>query len=170
MITAHEAKVADFGISHTLTTDDQATTARNGMIVGTAAYLSPEQARGTAADPRSDIYSLGVVMYEMLTGKVPFQGESSLSTAYLHITDRPVPPSLLNADVPASLEAIVLRALAKDPDHRYASALDMEKDLQRFLSGDKVNATMMRSRRRPSRDGSRSLRDPKLGRRVGSGG
>ena len=143
MISEHETKVTDFGISHTLTTDDQATTARNGVIVGTAAYLSPEQARGSPADPRSDIYSLGIVLYEMLTGKVPFQSESSLATAYLHITDRPVPPSLLNADVPESLEAIVLRALAKEPNDRYASALDMEKDLQRFLSGDRVSATMM---------------------------
>jgi eukaryotic-like serine/threonine-protein kinase len=143
MITEHDTKVADFGISRTLTSDDQATTARNGVIVGTAAYLSPEQARGIAADQRSDIYSLGIVLYEMLTGRVPFQGESSLGTAYQHITDRPVPPSLLNEDVPASLEAIVLRAIAKDPEDRYMSALDMEKDLQRFLLGDRVDATMM---------------------------
>ena len=140
MITAHEAKVADFGISHTLTTDDQATTARNGMIVGTAAYLSPEQARGTAADPRSDIYSLGVVMYEMLTGKVPFQGESSLSTAYLHITDRPVPPSLLNADVPrVDRGHRAARDLAKDPDHRYASARS------RWRKTSSVSSTATRS-------------------------
>ena len=138
MVPPTRTKVADFGIAHLTAGSDDYTTAKKGVIVGTAAYLSPEQARGSRADERSDIYSLGVVLYEMLTGRVPFQGDSSLSTAYMHILQQVVPPSLLNVEVPAALETIVMRALAKDPDERYPAASDMARDLRRFLEGNTV--------------------------------
>ena len=138
MIAGSRTKVADFGIAHLSLRDDDRTTAKAGVIVGTAAYLSPEQARGAGIDGRSDIYSLGVVLYEMLTGRVPFEGDSALATAYMHILQQVVPPSLLNPEVPGPLETIVMRCLAKDPDDRYVNASDLALDLRRFLAGQEV--------------------------------
>ena len=91
-----------------------------GSIVGTAQYLSPEQARGAPVDPRSDLYSLGIVLYEMLTGKVPFTGDAPVEIAMKHLSAIPEPPSTLRPEVPHDLDAVVMRALAKDPDQRYA--------------------------------------------------
>jgi eukaryotic-like serine/threonine-protein kinase len=138
MISPSRTKVADFGIAHLTAHSGDYTTAKNGVIVGTAAYLSPEQARGGRIDERTDIYSLGVVLYEMLTGRVPFKGETPAATAYMHILQQVVPPSLINPEVPAALEAIVLRALAKDPGDRYASAGELASDLGRFLNDEPV--------------------------------
>ena len=137
MVSPARTKVADFGIAHLNVDDDELTTAKKGVIVGTAAYLSPEQARGGRIDARSDIYSLGVVLYEMVTGRVPFRGDSAAATAYMHILEEAAPPSLL-AEVPSSLEAIVMRALAKDPDQRYQRASEIAADLRRFLNGQQV--------------------------------
>src|SRR5205823_3596702 len=100
-------------------------------VFGTAAYLSPEQARGERVDHRSDIYSLGVVLYEMLTGRPPFRGDSPLAVALKHVSQAPAPPTQLVPSMPASLEAVVLRALAKDPAARYASGSEMAGDLRR---------------------------------------
>ena len=138
MISGSRTKVADFGIAHLSVRDDDHTTAKAGVILGTAAYLSPEQARGGRIDARSDIYSLGIVLYEMLTGRVPFEGDSSLATAYMHILQQVVPPSLLNPEIPGPLEAIVMRTLAKDPDDRYVNASDLALDLRRFLAGQDI--------------------------------
>src|SRR6516162_6436879 len=129
-------KVTDFGIARAGTS--QMTEA--GSIVGTAQYLSPEQARGGEVDPRSDLYSLGVVLYELLTGKTPFDGETPVEIAMKHLSNTPAPPSKLRPDVPPELDMVVLRALAKNPDDRYQSADEMEADLERVARGARVAA------------------------------
>ncbi|HZT92017.1 MAG TPA: Stk1 family PASTA domain-containing Ser/Thr kinase [Gaiellaceae bacterium] len=128
-------KVTDFGIARSGAS--QMTEA--GSIVGTAQYLSPEQARGAPVDPRSDIYSLGIVLYEMLTGKVPFTGDTPVEIAMKHLSQVPKPPSELRPEVPHDLDAVVMRALAKDPAQRYASAEEMDADLARVARGVAVS-------------------------------
>jgi eukaryotic-like serine/threonine-protein kinase len=128
-------KVTDFGIARSGAS--QMTEA--GSIVGTAQYLSPEQARGAPVDPRSDLYSLGIVLYEMLTGHVPFTGDTPVEIAMKHLSQVPDPPSKLREGVPHDLDAIVMRALAKDPDQRYESAEEMDADLARVARGVAVS-------------------------------
>jgi eukaryotic-like serine/threonine-protein kinase len=128
-------KVTDFGIARSGAS--QMTEA--GSIVGTAQYLSPEQARGAPVDPRSDIYSLGIVLYEMLTGKVPFTGDTPVEIAMKHLSQVPEPPSELRPDIPHDLDAVVMRALAKDPEQRYATAEEMDADLARVARGVAVS-------------------------------
>ncbi|HEX9776399.1 MAG TPA: Stk1 family PASTA domain-containing Ser/Thr kinase [Actinomycetota bacterium] len=139
MITSSGAvKVADFGIARAATGE---TVTQTAMVLGTAQYFSPEQAQSAPVDARSDVYSLGIVMYEMLTRQVPFTGSSPVAIAYKHVKEDPVPPSRLNPDVPAGLEAIVMKAMAKNPANRYQSADEMREDLQRALHGRQVEAT-----------------------------
>ncbi len=121
-----DVKVADFGIARAATDE---TLTQTGIILGTASYLSPEQTQGQAVDARSDIYSMGCVLFEMLTGRTPFPGDSVIAIAYRHVNEAPIPPSRLNNDVPPELDAVVLRAMAKDPDDRYASAADVRAAL-----------------------------------------
>lgn len=128
-------KVTDFGIARAGAS--QMTEA--GSIVGTAQYLSPEQARGTDVDQRSDLYSLGIVLYELLTGTLPFNGDTPVEIAMKHLSMIPEPPSAKRPDVPRDLDLIVTRALAKDPDDRYQSAEEMDADLERFLRGAAVS-------------------------------
>ncbi len=130
-------KVTDFGIARAGTSQMTET----GSIVGTAQYLSPEQARGGEVDQRSDLYSLGVVLYELLTGQTPFDGDTPVEIAMKHLSNAPQPPSALRPDVPHDLDMVVLRALAKDPEDRYQSADEMEADLDRVLRGAAVAAT-----------------------------
>ncbi|HEU5244879.1 MAG TPA: Stk1 family PASTA domain-containing Ser/Thr kinase, partial [Gaiellaceae bacterium] len=130
-------KVTDFGIARAGTSQMTET----GSIVGTAQYLSPEQARGGEVDPRSDLYSLGVVLYELLTGKTPFDGETPVEIAMKHLSTAPKPPSKLRPEIPPELDMVVLRALAKNPDDRYQSADEMEADLERVARGATVSAT-----------------------------
>src|SRR5437763_117383 len=106
-----------------------------GSIIGTAQYLSPEQARGTQVDQRSDLYSLGIVLYEMLTGEVPFTGDSPVEIAMKHLSATPPPLRAKRPDIPSSLEMVVLRALAKDPAARYQTADEMDADLERVARG-----------------------------------
>jgi beta-lactam-binding protein with PASTA domain/predicted Ser/Thr protein kinase len=129
-------KVTDFGISRT--SASQMTEA--GSIVGTAQYLSPEQARGAPVDQRSDIYSVGIVLYELLTGQLPFTGETPLEIAMKHLSEIPKPPSALRPEVSPDLDMVVLRALAKDPAERFDSAADMDAELARVASGSHVTA------------------------------
>jgi len=130
------AKVTDFGIARA--GDSGMTEA--GSILGTAQYLSPEQARGLQVDERSDLYSVGVVLYEMLTGRVPFSGDSAVNVAMQHVNEVPEEPVTLVTGMPASLNQIVLKALAKDPDHRYANAAEFAADLRAARAGAPVAA------------------------------
>ena len=134
-----EVKVMDFGIARAVS-DAQATMTQTAQVIGTAQYLSPEQARGERVDARSDLYSTGCLLYELLTGRPPFLGDSPVAIAYQHVRENPVPPSQLDPDIPAWADSIVLRAMAKDPADRYQSAADMRTDIQRALSGVPVAA------------------------------
>ncbi|HZN14052.1 MAG TPA: Stk1 family PASTA domain-containing Ser/Thr kinase [Acidimicrobiales bacterium] len=131
-------KVTDFGIARANNAEDNLT--QTGTVMGTATYFSPEQAQGFGVDNRSDVYSLGVVLYEMVTGQPPFSGENPVSVAYRHVSETPDPPRKVKADVPAAFEAIVLQSLAKNPDDRYATAEDLRTDLIRFRRGRPVVA------------------------------
>jgi len=134
-----QAKVTDFGIARALSSPDDDLT-QAGSVMGTATYFSPEQAQGLAVDPRSDLYSLGVVLYEMVTGRPPFAGDTPLAIAYKHVQDQPAAPSTLMPTLPPGLEAIIMKLLQKKPDDRYASAEDLRMDLGRFLAGDQTVA------------------------------
>src|ERR687884_765741 len=128
-------KVTDFGIARS----GASQMTEVGSIIGTAQYLSPEQARGAPVDQTSDLYSVGVVLYEMLTGKVPFTGDSPVEIAMKHLSAVPKPPSALRPEVPHDLDMIVLRALAKDPEERYQTAEEMDADLARVSRGIAVS-------------------------------
>ncbi|MGZ8717250.1 MAG: Stk1 family PASTA domain-containing Ser/Thr kinase [Gaiellaceae bacterium] len=129
-------KVTDFGIARAGAS--QMTEA--GSIVGTAQYLSPEQARGTGVDQRSDLYSLGIVLYELLTGTLPFNGDTPVEIAMKHLSQTPALPSATRPELPRELDFVVTRALAKDPDERYQSAEQMDADLERLARGAAVSA------------------------------
>jgi eukaryotic-like serine/threonine-protein kinase len=133
LITADgDIKVTDFGIARAGTSEALTQT---GAVMGTAAYFSPEQAQGFPVDGRSDVYSLGVVLYEMVTGTPPFTGESPVAVAYKHVREEPEPPAARAPDLPPDLEQIILTAMAKDPDSRYQTADELRTDLLRFVRG-----------------------------------
>jgi eukaryotic-like serine/threonine-protein kinase len=135
-----QVKVADFGIARAMTATSEENLTQAGTVMGTATYFSPEQARGDAVDPRSDIYSLGVVLYESVTGRPPFSGESPVAIAYKHVQEAPTPPRHVNMDIPVAMEAIILKCLAKNPVNRYPSAEDLRADLRRFREGGRILA------------------------------
>ena len=126
------AKVVDFGIARALSSPSEELT-QAGSVMGTATYFSPEQAQGFQVDARSDLYSLGVVLFEMVTGRPPFNGDSPVAIAYKHVQESPPRPSTLVSGLPPGLEAIIGKLLAKHPDNRYRSAEDLRADLRRFL-------------------------------------
>ena len=129
-------KVADFGIAR-LTSAAQATLTQEAL--GSVHYISPEQAKGSQVDGRSDLYSAGVVLYEMLTGRLPFEGETPVFVAIQHINSIPIPPRELNPDIPPMLESIILKAMAPDPDHRYPTAEAMLADIKEFRKNPEVD-------------------------------
>jgi serine/threonine-protein kinase len=140
MITpAGAVKVMDFGIARAVA-DNSATVTQTANVIGTAQYLSPEQARGETVDARSDVYSTGCVLYELVTGVPPFQGDSPVAVAYQHVRENPVVPSARNPEVPRVVDSIVMKALAKNQLNRYQSAGDMRQDLQRALADQPVLA------------------------------
>jgi serine/threonine-protein kinase len=131
ILIGERLKVTDFGIARAGAS--QMTEA--GSIMGTAQYLSPEQARGAPVTASSDLYSVGIVLYEMLTGKVPFTGDSAIEIAMKHLNDAPKPPSKIRPEIPDELDQVVLRALAKNPEDRYQSAEEFSEDLHRVEAG-----------------------------------
>ena len=134
-----QVKVMDFGIARAIADTSSAMT-QTAAVIGTAQYLSPEQARGETVDARSDIYSTGCLLYELLTGRPPFVGDSPVSVAYQHVREEARPPSQLNPDVSAAIDNIVAKSLAKRVEDRYQSAADMRKDIERVLAGQVVEA------------------------------
>jgi serine/threonine-protein kinase len=133
-------KVMDFGIARAVA-QSTATVTQTAAVMGTAQYLSPEQARGEKVDARSDLYSAGVVLYELLTGQPPFQGDSPVAVAYQHVREDAAPPSDIESDLPGDVDAVVMKALAKNPANRYQTAGEMTDDLGRLLTGRRVLAT-----------------------------
>ncbi|GAA1394028.1 Stk1 family PASTA domain-containing Ser/Thr kinase [Luteococcus peritonei] len=133
--------VMDFGIARAVA-DTSATMTQTAAVIGTAQYLSPEQARGETVDSRSDIYSAGCLLYELLTGRPPFVGDSPVSVAYQHVREAPVPPSQLDPELTSQMDAIALKSLAKDPAQRYQSAKEMRDDIARLLAGQEVTAVI----------------------------
>ena len=136
---AGDVKVMDFGIARAVA-DAQSTMTATAAVVGTAQYLSPEQARGETVDSRSDVYSTGCLLFELLTGRPPFVGDSPVSVAYQHVREQAPSPSSLDADLPPEVDAIVMKALAKRVEDRYQSAAAMKEDIDRFLAGRPVQA------------------------------
>ncbi|WP_293787306.1 Stk1 family PASTA domain-containing Ser/Thr kinase, partial [uncultured Aeromicrobium sp.] len=136
---AGQVKVMDFGIARAIA-DSSAAMTQTAAVIGTAQYLSPEQARGETVDARSDIYSTGCVLYELLTGRPPFVGDSPVSVAYQHVREEATPPSQLNPEVTVEVDHIVAKALAKRVDDRYSSAADMRQDIEHVLAGGSVDA------------------------------
>jgi len=135
---AGAVKVMDFGIARAASGESITQTS---AVLGTAQYIAPEQAQGQPVDCRSDVYSLGCCVFEMVTGVVPFSGSTPVAIAYRHVREAPTPPRVLNPDVPAGLEAVVLKAMAKQPGQRYQTAAELRQDLERFLAGRGVLAT-----------------------------
>lgn len=131
-----QIKVMDFGIARAVS-ESSANVAQTSAVLGTANYFSPEQARGEAVDARTDLYSTGVVLYQLLTGRTPFDGDSPVAVAYQHVSEMPTPPNTVNASVSPALSAVVMRALAKDRFERFQSAAEFKEDLE-IAAGGKI--------------------------------
>jgi beta-lactam-binding protein with PASTA domain/predicted Ser/Thr protein kinase len=138
--TSGQVKVADFGIARAMNSAADSNLTQVGLVMGTATYFSPEQAQGAQPDPRSDLYSLGIVMYEMVGGRPPFAGDNPVSIAYKQVHENPQPLNQLAPDVPRPFEAIVAKLLAKNPATRYADGDALRDDLRRFRNGEPVKA------------------------------
>ncbi|MFI9250551.1 Stk1 family PASTA domain-containing Ser/Thr kinase [Streptomyces sp. NPDC053069] len=135
-----QVKVMDFGIARAMG-DAGMTMTQTAAVIGTAQYLSPEQAKGEQVDARSDLYSTGCLLYELLTVRPPFVGDSPVAVAYQHVREEPQPPSVFDPEITPEMDAIVLKALVKDPNYRYQSADEMRADIEACLDGQPVAAT-----------------------------
>ncbi|MEX3105035.1 MULTISPECIES: Stk1 family PASTA domain-containing Ser/Thr kinase [unclassified Streptomyces] len=135
-----QVKVMDFGIARAMG-DSGMTMTQTSAVIGTAQYLSPEQAKGEQVDARSDLYSTGCLLYELLTVRPPFVGDSPVAVAYQHVREEPQPPSVFDPEITPEMDAIVLKALVKDPNYRYQSADQMRADIEACLDGQPVQAT-----------------------------
>ena len=159
-----DVKVMDFGIARAIS-DASRTMTQTAAVVGTAQYLSPEQARGETVDSRSDVYSTGCLLYELLTGRPPFVGDSPVAVAYQHVREPAAPPSTTTPTCPPEIDAIVMKALAKRVDDRYQSAAAMRSDIERYLAGRPVQAPAVaaapRRRRTASSPADRRRRTPR---------
>lgn len=154
-------KVGDFGIAKAAFASGDLTT--TGKVLGTVTYLSPEQAHGAEPDSRSDLYSLGVVLYELLVGRPPFIGETHVATAMQHMREEPPPPRTLRAGIPRRLESVVLKSLAKDPDNRFANADELGSAL-REASGSSAPTTTIATARPVPRTAAARTEEPGIGR------
>ncbi|WP_446223722.1 Stk1 family PASTA domain-containing Ser/Thr kinase [Nocardia sp. IBHARD005] len=139
---AGAVKVMDFGIARAIA-DSANPMTQTAAVIGTAQYLSPEQARGETVDARSDVYSVGCVLFEILTGQPPFTGDSPVAVAYQHVKEDPPLPSSVNPGVPRELDSVILKAMAKNPANRYQTAAEMRADLIRVLGGQKPSAPVV---------------------------
>ena len=148
LTTEGKVKVMDFGIARATAVPSITQTA---AVIGTAQYIAPEQVQGLEADARSDLYSLGCCLYEMTTGQLPFNGSTPVAIAYKHIQEDPTPPRSLNPGLPASLEQVCLKAMAKRPLERYQSAVEMQRDLERVRRGEPVTVALPRSSQQATR-------------------
>nr|AGZ94217.1 serine/threonine protein kinase [Streptomyces sp. MMG1121] len=135
-----QVKVMDFGIARAMG-DSGMTMTQTAAVIGTAQYLSPEQAKGEQVDARSDLYSTGCLLYELLTVRPPFVGDSPVAVAYQHVREEPQSPSVFDPEITPEMDAIVLKALVKDPNYRYQSADEMRADIEACLDGQPVGAT-----------------------------
>ena len=135
VLPSGQVKVMDFGIARAIS-DSSATIAQTSAILGTAQYFSPEQAKGEPLDARTDLYSTGVVLYELLTGKPPFQSDSAVAVAYQHLSETPATPSSVEPGIPSELDAVVLRSLAKDRDLRFQTAEEFRQALDAAMGGE----------------------------------
>ena len=142
--TGGEVKVADFGIAWAVTSSQEENLTQTGSVMGTATYFSPEQAQGLPVDPRSDLYSLGVVLYELVSGKPPFTADSPVAIAYKHVQENPPPLAEKVSNLPADYEAVTDKALAKDVDERYQTGQELRDDLLAFVAGRPVGARRVR--------------------------
>ena len=160
-----DVKVMDFGIARAIS-DASNTMTQTAAVVGTAQYLSPEQARGETVDSRSDVYSAGCLLYELLTGRPPFVGDSPVAVAYQHVREPARPPSDHDTDLPPAVDAIVMKALAKRLEDRYQSAAAMRSDIERYLAGRPVQAQVPPPAARAARGAAAARRQPPCGRRC----
>src|SRR5690606_20362392 len=131
------AKLMDFGIARAVS-DSSATVEQTSTVLGTAQYFSPEQARGETVDARTDLYSLGLVLFEMITGKTPFTGDSAIAIAYQHVNEEPPSPSSLNPDIPEAIDRLVLKAITKPKEFRFQTAGEFRKGVAAAAQGQKI--------------------------------